>query len=101
MAGAHHARSADIAGLDQVPHDLQTGQPDPRRSSLAWRGFCFPYPRASSWLVEPTALERDEIAPRQLHALNRHYTGKLRIHDVRGMFEVIRDNIPQKSPSSW
>ncbi len=35
-----------------------------RRSSLAWRGFCFSYPRASSLLVEADAIMCDEMPAR-------------------------------------
>ena len=45
--------------------------------------------------AEPNAIKRDEIASRQLHAL-RELLGprekKLRIHDVKEMFEQMRDH---------
>jgi len=44
---------------------------------------------------EPTAIKRDEIAARQLYAL-RDYQGprerKLRLSDVKDMFEQMRDH---------
>ena len=44
--------------------------------------------------AEPNAIKRDEIAARQLHAL-RAYQGlcekKLRVHDVKEMFEQMKD----------
>jgi hypothetical protein len=44
--------------------------------------------------AEPNAIKRDEIASRQLHAL-RGYQGprekKLRVHDVKEMFEQIKN----------
>jgi hypothetical protein len=40
---------------------------------------------------ETNAIKRDEIAARRLHALKQHYTGKLRLSDVRKMFERMRD----------
>ena len=33
-----------------------------------------------------------EIAARQLHALRQHYTGKLRLSDVKEMFGQMRDH---------
>jgi hypothetical protein len=45
--------------------------------------------------AEPNAIKRDEIAARQLHAL-RGYQGprekKLRVHDVKEMFEQMKDD---------
>ena len=45
--------------------------------------------------AEPNAIKRDEIAARQLHAL-RAYQGprerKLRLSDVKDMFEQMRDH---------
>ena len=45
--------------------------------------------------AEQSAIKRDEIASRQLHAL-REYQGlrekKLRVHDVKEMFEAIKDH---------
>jgi hypothetical protein len=43
---------------------------------------------ASSRLLTLT----DKIAARQLHALKQHYRGKLRLSDVKEMFEQIRDH---------
>ena len=44
--------------------------------------------------AEPNVIKRDEIASRQLHAL-RKYQGprekKLRVHDVKEMFESMKD----------
>jgi hypothetical protein len=37
--------------------------------------------------AEPNAIKRDEIAARQLHALRQHCAGKLRLSDVKEMFE--------------
>jgi hypothetical protein len=45
-------------------------------------------------LIRPTALKRDEIAARQLHALNefrRPRDKKLRLADVKAMFLKMRD----------
>jgi hypothetical protein len=39
-----------------------------------------------AFLAEENAIKRDEIAARQLHALTQHYTGNLRLFDVREMF---------------
>jgi hypothetical protein len=43
-------------------------------------------------MPEENAIKRDEIAARQLHALKQHYTGNLRLSDVREMFEQMRDH---------
>ena len=47
-----------------------------------------------AYFAEPNAIKRDEIAARQLHAL-REYQGprekKLRVHDVKEMFEQMKD----------
>jgi hypothetical protein len=42
-------------------------------------------------LAEPNAIKRDEIAACQLHALRQHQTGKLRLFDVKEMFERMKD----------
>jgi hypothetical protein len=42
--------------------------------------------------AESNALKRDEIAARQLHALKQHYTGKLRLFDVKEMFLQTKDH---------
>jgi hypothetical protein len=44
-----------------------------------------------AFLVEKNAIKRDEIAARQLHALKQHYTGKLRLFDVKEMFLQMKD----------
>jgi hypothetical protein len=44
-----------------------------------------------AFFAEPNAIKRDEIAARQLHALKQHYTGKLRLFDVKEMFLEIKD----------
>ena len=36
---------------------------------------------------EPNSIKCDEIAARQLHALKQHHPGKLRLSDVKEMFE--------------
>jgi len=43
--------------------------------------------------AEKNAIEQDEIAARQLHALMQHYTGRLRLADVKEMFEQMRDHV--------
>ena len=40
--------------------------------------------------AEPNAIKRDEIAARQLHGLKQRYAGKLRLSDVKEMFEQMR-----------
>jgi len=37
--------------------------------------------------AEPNPIKRDEIAVRQLDALRQHHTGKVRLADVKEMFE--------------
>ena len=46
-----------------------------------------------AFLAEKNAIKRDEIASRQLHALKQHYTGKLRLFDVKEMFLQTRDQL--------
>jgi hypothetical protein len=41
--------------------------------------------------AEPNAIKAEEIAARQLHALKQHYTGKLRLSDVKETFEQMRE----------
>jgi hypothetical protein len=41
--------------------------------------------------AEENAIKRDEIAARQLPALKQHYIGKLRLFDVKQMFEQMKD----------
>jgi hypothetical protein len=53
--------------------------------------------------AEPNAIKRDEIAARQLHALRQHHTGKLRLSDVKEVFEQMRDYAvsgPRGNPAS-
>ena len=40
----------------------------------------------------PNSLKQDEIAARQLHALRQHYSGKLKLADVREMFVQMKDH---------
>jgi hypothetical protein len=44
-----------------------------------------------AFLAEKNAIKRNEIAARQLHALKQHYTGKLRLFDVKEMFLQMKD----------
>jgi hypothetical protein len=37
--------------------------------------------------------KRDGIAARQLHALRQHYTGKLRLSDVKEIFLQMKDYV--------
>jgi hypothetical protein len=41
--------------------------------------------------AEPNAIKRAEIAARQLHGLKQRDAGKLRLSDVKEMFEQMRD----------
>jgi hypothetical protein len=48
-----------------------------------------------AYFAEPSAIKRDEIAARQLHALrsyNPSRAKKLRIHDIKEMFEEMNDH---------
>jgi hypothetical protein len=42
-----------------------------------------------SFHAEPTAIEADKIAARHLHALRQNYAGKLRLSDVKEMFQFM------------
>jgi hypothetical protein len=46
-----------------------------------------------AYFVEKTRIEQDEIAAPQLHALEQHYAGKLRLTGVKEMFVEMRDHI--------
>jgi hypothetical protein len=46
-----------------------------------------------AFLAEKNAIKRDEIAARQLQALKQHYTGKLRLFDVKETFLQMRDQV--------
>jgi hypothetical protein len=41
--------------------------------------------------AEPNKRKRDQIAVRQLYALKQHSDGKLRLSDVKVMFEQMRN----------
>ena len=43
--------------------------------------------------AEKNGVKADGIAARQLHALKEHYSGKLKLHDVRAMFHQMRDEV--------
>jgi hypothetical protein len=43
--------------------------------------------------AEENAIKRDEIAARQLFALKQHYTGKLRLFDVKEIFLQMQDHL--------
>jgi hypothetical protein len=44
-----------------------------------------------AFFAEKNAIKRDEIAARQLYALKQHYTGKLRLFDMKEMF--LKDHV--------
>ncbi|MFZ5692426.1 hypothetical protein [Bradyrhizobium sp. 5.13L] len=46
-----------------------------------------------AFFAADTELKRDEIAARQLHILRQHYTGKLRLMDVKQMFFRLRKEL--------
>jgi len=46
-----------------------------------------------AFFAAKSELQRDEIAARQLHILRQHYTGKLRLMDVKQMFFRLRKEL--------
>jgi hypothetical protein len=42
--------------------------------------------------AEKNAIKADGIAARQLHALKEHYSGKLRLNEVKEMFLLMKDH---------
>jgi hypothetical protein len=44
-----------------------------------------------SFHAEPNAIKADEIATRQQHALRQNHPGKLRLSDVKEMFQLTQD----------
>ena len=40
-----------------------------------------------------TVVKADGIAARQLHALEEHHSGKLRLIDVKEMFQAMKDHL--------
>jgi hypothetical protein len=44
-------------------------------------------------LAEKNTIKADGIAARQLHALRQHYSGKLKLTDVKEMFLQMRDQV--------
>jgi hypothetical protein len=46
-----------------------------------------------AFLVERNSIRRDEIAARQLYALKQHYSRKLRLLDVKEMFQEMREHL--------
>jgi hypothetical protein len=66
---------------------------------------CIPRSRtASSRTRLPCRAEcdqADEITARQLHALKQHYTGKLRLPEIKEMFEQMKDRaqVRQAAPT--
>jgi hypothetical protein len=50
--------------------------------------------------AEKNSIKRDEIAGRQLHVLRQHYTGKLRLADMREMFEQTNDQASSSEPNA-
>jgi hypothetical protein len=85
--------------LHGVPQALVEGGMDCRRySPHAPKPIELPPAVARDFLVdknaffaEKNAVKADAIAARQLHALRQHYTGKLKLIDVREMFLQMRD----------
>jgi hypothetical protein len=51
-----------------------------------------------AFFAEKNAIKRDEIAARQLYALKQHYTGKLRLFDVKEMFLITSDAAASAQP---
>ena len=46
-----------------------------------------------AFFAEKNGVKGDGIAARQLHALKEHYSGKLKLHDVRAMFHAMKDKV--------
>ena len=46
-----------------------------------------------AFFAEKNTIKRDAIAAQQLHSLREHYSGKLRLTDVRKMFVAMRDQV--------
>jgi len=44
-----------------------------------------------AYFAETNPIKQDEIAGRQLHALKQHHAGKLRLTDVKALFQQMRD----------
>jgi hypothetical protein len=42
--------------------------------------------------TEGNAIKRDKIAARQLRALRQYYAGKLRVSDIKEMFQRMREH---------
>jgi hypothetical protein len=46
-----------------------------------------------AFFAEKNKIRADEIAARQLHALEQHHTGKLKLTDVKEMFLQMSDEL--------
>ena len=50
-----------------------------------------------AFFAERDVIKQDEIAARQLHALREHYTGKLRLMDIKMMFSMMMDDLEKEA----
>jgi hypothetical protein len=46
-----------------------------------------------AYFEEENPIKRDEIAVLQMHSLQRHWRGKLRLSDVKALFEQMHDRL--------
>jgi hypothetical protein len=46
-----------------------------------------------------TGVRADGIAAQRLHALKQHYSGKLKLHDVKTLFVQMRDQVSSLTAS--
>lgn len=53
---------------------------------IAFSATCGPY-------KEPNPIKQDEIAGHSLRMLREHYRGKLRVPDVKRLFEQMREEL--------
>jgi hypothetical protein len=72
----------------------------PQIDTTASRGRA-PLRRGRAFHAKPNAIKWDEITARQLHALKQHYTGKLRLPEIKEMFEQMKDRaqVRQAAPT--
>ncbi len=46
-----------------------------------------------AFFAEKDSIGADGIVARQLHALKQHYSGKLKLHDVKSLFHLMKDQL--------
>jgi len=50
-----------------------------------------------AFFAERDVIKQDEIAARQLYALREHYSGKLRLMDIKMMFSMMIDDLEKEA----